>query len=425
METLVLAVSSIITTLGIILCVKNFYKDKIKLNKKILFVIVLSIVLFILLKYSGGLTKLIINYLGMLFSIYFFLVDRNIHKSISYSTIIFLGTAIIEIILTIILKSIINFDDLYNKYVITLLFFNIGVNIVLVLCSYIKSIQNMANKFRISNTILKVVLFFIIVLACLIGIQNKNIINTGNLSYIINILMFFFLVLITYIIMDINNKNNEINNRYNQMMEYMTEYESIIDEQGKKNHEYKNQLLILDGFINDKKKLKSYLNTIIDDYKTGENYEIRQLSHFPNGGLKGLLYYKLAKMKESNIKYYLYVSKEVRKPLEKLDIKNYKDISKILGVLLDNAIDASIESSLKEITIDFSTDDKYLVVSISNSINKDIDISKIGTGYTTKGKNHGYGLRLVKDIIRNNNNLELNTDKTDKEFTQTLLIETK
>ena len=36
-----------------------------------------------------------------------------------------------------------------------------------------------------------------------------------------------------------------------------------------------------------------------------------------------------------------------------------------------------------------------------------IDISKIGTGYTTKGNGHGYGLKLAKDIVNNNSELSI------------------
>ena len=425
METFILIISSFTASLGIMISVCNLYKEKIKITKKIIYIILLSCIFYLLLKYTSNFTRLIINYIGALFLNYFILLERNIQKSLSFTTFTFLGTAIIEVLLTIFLKSVINFDDLYNRYIITMLLFNLIVNILLILLTKIPFVIKLANKFKLSTKILRLVLLLIILLASLIGIQNKNIINTNNINYIINILMFIFIILIIYIIINIDYKNSEISNKYNQMMEYMTEYENIIDEQGKKNHEYKNQLLILNGFIDDKKKLKEYLNTIIDDHKTGQNYEIRQLSHFPNGGLKGLLYYKISKMKENNINYYLYVSKEVKKPLEKLDIKNYKDISKIFGVLIDNAIDASMESNLKEITLDFKMDDNYLVITITNSIKNSTDLTKIGTGYTSKGKGHGYGLKLVKDIIKNNDNLELVTDNTENEYTQTLLIDTK
>lgn len=425
METIIILISTLISSLGILFSVCNLYEGKIKIKYKLLYVIVLTIIVFILVEYTNVFTKLILNYLSIMFSMYFILLDKNIHKSLTYTTTIFLGFTVIEILLTFLLKTFVNFDEIYNSYPIIILIFNFIVNIILVLFTSIKYIKNLSNKFIFSNNTLKLFLLLIILISSLIAIQNKNIINTTSINYLINILMFFFIILIVYIIININNKNNEISNKYNQMMEYMTEYENIIDEQGKKNHEYKNQLMILNGFIDNKKKLKEYLNTIIDDHKTGQNYEIRQLSHFPNGGLKGLLYYKISKMKENNIKYYLYVSKEVKKPLEKLDIKNYKDISKIFGVLIDNAIDASMKSTLKEITLDFKMDDNYLMITISNSIPDNIEISKIGTGYSSKGKGHGYGLRLVRDIIKNNNNLELITDSNEKEFTQILMIDTK
>ena len=83
---------------------------------------------------------------------------------------------------------------------------------------------------------------------------------------------------------------------YKQSIDYISEYESIIEEQGKKSHEYNNQLMIISGYIDNKKKLKEYLSTIIYDYRTGQNYEIRQLYKFPKGGIKELLYNKIYKM---------------------------------------------------------------------------------------------------------------------------------
>ena len=62
-------------------------------------------------------------------------------------------------------------------------------------------------------------------------------------------------------------------------------------------------------------------------------------------------------------------------------------------------------------------------IEISNSYNNIIDINKLDKrGYTSKGKQHGYGLSLVKEII-NNNSLLSNEKRISKDiFTQVLKI---
>ena len=109
-----------------------------------------------------------------------------------------------------------------------------------------------------------------------------------------------------------------------------------------------------------------------------------------------------------------------------MDIKLYTNISKVLGVLIDNAIEGALDSSKKEISLDISKDNNYIVMTISNTYNKNIDINKIGKkGYTSKGKGHGFGLRLVKEIIKKNNKLELVTETDDNNIIQTFLIESE
>jgi two-component system sensor histidine kinase AgrC len=236
--------------------------------------------------------------------------------------------------------------------------------------------------------------------------------------------MLFLLAIFSLIILKLIFNISEIEKKYNKIIKYVIEYEKIIDDQGERNHEYNNQLMILKGYINNKKKLEEYLNTIINDHKLGQNYEIRQLSHFPNGGLKEMLYYKISEIKDNKIKYYLYVCNDASELLEKMNVNLYRDITKVFGVLIDNAIDASLESEDKEFSLDFSKDKKQIIITISNTYNKNIDIKKIGKkGFSSKGKGHGFGLKLVKDIIKRNKNLELVSDFDDKYFIQTFLID--
>ena len=67
-------------------------------------------------------------------------------------------------------------------------------------------------------------------------------------------------------------------------------------------------------------------------------------------------------------------------------------------------------------------DNKNIVFKIYNTYKGKIDIEKVGTGYTSKGKGHGYGLRLVKDIINENKVFDISHDLEDNYFVSSLYI---
>lgn len=297
---------------------------------------------------------------------------------------------------------------------------NVFIIIIIVLELSIFIYYLLRSKLYKNIVLLCIIVLIISVLVFYVKINIfDNIITNDNLSIFLLTLMFYIELRLLYSINQLEIKNNKIR-------ECISEYEKIIDSQGKKNHEYNNQLLVLKGYINNKKRLEEYLNELINDHIKGQNFKIKQLSKIHNGGLKELLYYKIRIIKEKNIKYYLYISKEASESIENIDIKLYKNITKVLGVLIDNSIDGAIESIEKELSIEFNKDDEYIIITISNSYNKKMNINNnIKKGLTTKGKGHGFGLKLVKDIIKNYKELELITESDEKYFTQILLIDQK
>ena len=233
------------------------------------------------------------------------------------------------------------------------------------------------------------------------------------MNYIVSIVLGFILLIVILVSYG----------RIQLLLKTVYRYEEIIDSQGKKNHEYNNQLLVLLGYIDNKKKLKEYLYTIIEDHRTGQNYEIRQLANLKEGGIKKLLYYKIDNMKLKNIECNLYITEDAGNMIEDLHINEYKSLTKILGVLLDNSIDGALNSDEKEVFLDIKERDNKLIISISNTYGDDISLKKIGKSkYTTKGFGHGFGLSLVNDICNKNNNIDFKTIKENNMIKQEIIV---
>ena len=127
-------------------------------------------------------------------------------------------------------------------------------------------------------------------------------------------------------------------------------------------------------------------------------------------------------MEDEKVNYEIDVESGVKTKLKNANIETYKNITKVLGVLLDNAIESSKKSKEKNIIILVSKDNKDVIFSISNTYKGKIDIDKFGTGYTTKGKGHGYGLRLVNDIVESDKTLILEKEIDSGYYTTKLII---
>ena len=100
------------------------------------------------------------------------------------------------------------------------------------------------------------------------------------------------------------------------------------------------------------------------------------------------------------------------------------DICKIVGVFLDNAIEEVKRDSNGSISIELYLANDKFNISIANTFEGLIDLEKMSEKkYTTKGKNRGYGLTLVKEIIERNNKLKNIRKVNDNVFIQILEID--
>ena len=188
-------------------------------------------------------------------------------------------------------------------------------------------------------------------------------------------------------------------------------------------HDFDNIVTTIGGYIrtNDMNGLKDYYVQLEDDCQRVNNLYLLNPEIINNDGIYNLLTKKYQEADSKDIK----VNMTFLLDLSNLHMKIY-EFARILGILLDNAIEASSECKEKIINIDFRNDQKNSrqIITIENTYkDKNVDTEKIfEKGISSKEKHTGLGLWEVRNLIKKNNNINLFTSKTDKYFSQQLEI---
>lgn len=378
----------------------------------------------------------IIRYMLKIFIMIF--IYRNIFKESFAKTIIsvfilYVGIIAAEAIFIIVFLLLLRMDKTFLEgsalgIIITNLFISIIVY-SLFRMKWIKKLTSLIIKWYSNNDTVNVVLTCSLA-ELVIGIleyQNYEINFTVN--YLIVYIIFIFGSII-FIIGFFKEKirNNKLIYDYDQLLEYSKEYEKEVVEKSKKQHEHRNQLVIIKSMISSKdKETIKYIDDLLKEPSGNKDFKlINKLSYIHSNGLKGLIYYKIKEMRKKKINVSVEISEQINdKKLWKICDLNLKDISRCLGVYIDNAIEATSISNEKEFMLEIIKDDNNIVFIISNTFTGELDLSKFDKeGYSSKGKNRGYGLPLVKEIIDNNEFIFQEREIIREYFIQKLYIKT-
>ena len=149
------------------------------------------------------------------------------------------------------------------------------------------------------------------------------------------------------------------------------------------------------------------------------NDAVGKLYHLDILELKSLMSLKLNYALELDIE----VSLEITEKIDRVDMKTL-DLVRVMGILLDNAIEACQECEDKKLEIALIRMTNSVTCIIRNTYLKhEMDYSKIGTaGVSSKGKQRGIGLFNIKSILNDYENVFLDTEYEDTVFTQTLQV---
>lgn len=427
MNLLNLILSGIVSGTMSYFSILNISNSKKNFHEFIIYFIIFVPLLLISYEFFYGITRLILNILFIIISLYFSIFKKDISNSVYYTLSYEMIAFISEFLTSVAILIIFNFNSIeYSNLPFSLSISSLINSILIYLISKVNFISK--NIRKLNNIIKKnnkewIYIILVMILMILLMTFNRYKMNSTIEYYVYIFIILFVVVSFVYVIYN-KFQRQAMEDKYNESMEYVLRYEKIINEQGKKNYEYNNQLMVIKGYINKPERLSEYLDEVIGEHKTGQNYTVKQLGFLPDGGVKGLLYHKLSKMEDNNIKYYLYVDQNLKdKDIESFDLKTYHDLTKLLGVFLDNAIDAALKSEEKEIEVELKDKDDCLLLTISNTYDKNTDINKVGkSGFTTKGVGHGFGLSIVKDIAKTNSEIETFSSKESDKFIQTAMI---
>jgi len=281
-------------------------------------------------------------------------------------------------------------------------------------------------KAKMATLIILVILLFVISINILVinkidGSSFSYLLSIG--SFIASMLLCMSLFYFINIIIDTTN-TLDLTKEYNAKLElYNKTMQELIDTQRRTVHEFNNKMTVLNGYIKDKRYEDAEF-FISKSLKETKNLDNTLFKNIKNSGLKSLLLFKFAEIKDKNIGFELMVNKRIESLIIDSD-----DLCKILGIFLDNAIEAAVNSERPFISVGIVKIEESISITIMNSIaNEYIDMEKnfqekiFQVGYSKKGYNRGFGLSIAKDLIDRYKELSCVTEIIDGFFIQDLIV---
>ena len=387
--------------------------------------ILLNILVF---KYTTGTIKTIITCL-LYSSLFFSIFKIKLSKSI-FTSIVYIILLVIPDLLT--LGGAIYIFDVSKEFCYESLsgsiisnFSVLGIMIILTV-SIRKPLKKLINYNLSTNK--KIIVMSSITLVML-AIFFYNLIktfefNNNIITYLVIIVM---LICILLYLFKQKIENEKISKKYDELLDVMKSYESDIEEQRTLRHETKNEFATIKCKLQDKENNKTiieYIDSVIGEKEKAGSTKYSKFKYLPSNGLKGFFYYKFIEAEKKGINVSINISKQIENSfLKDIETKDFKDLARIIGVYLDNAIEASSTSEDKKLGIEMYLIKEKIEIIITNTFNNEINLDKIGKeSFSTKGKHRGHGLLLVNKILSENNMFEAKNEIRGNIYIQSLKI---
>lgn len=336
---------------------------------------------------------------------YKYIFNISFFQSLLLSVCVMLFSFFSEALLYAFLYSFLN-ESVVRVFGITMLFSNLLIGVMINLISLIPFVKKVIKNIFIKmdnytrfETIF-VCIFWIIASSMLCYSISKESINSWGFWLSLAIEVVFILFMFNHF----RDKDRYIglNERFDDLYEYVQTMEESLDNEQMNIHEYKNQLSVIRSMTNNK-KIKDYIDSLVDECPDDAKWNT-ELKNLPQGGLKGLLHYKLACAAKKDLNVLITVSPDTASVIKSLSLEDMKQLSRLVGIYMDNAMEAALDTEKKNVALEIYKIKDTVNIVISNSAN--IDESKVKMigkkGFTSKGKGHGRGTYLAKKMLLHN-----------------------
>ncbi|REH97059.1 ATP-binding protein [Staphylococcus felis] len=349
---------------------------------------------------------------------------------------------IISVVVSVLILILCDFiSTLFYQYILT---FNLNYYIVQILyaAAFMFASFLIAFAFRKLMNLLKlswlyvnrIYLLFLFALLVVFFItiyfyRPTSVSSLDDMLSIAYLVMLYFLAFISVITLVTISVAREIRYRRSQKevedyYKYTLQIEKINNRMRKFRHDYINILSTMSEYLREEdiEGLKQYFSDHITPLKSNFEMNTLQLNGIDQlkvREIKGLITTKILQAQENHIE----ISVEVADEITQINMELI-DLSRALGIIMDNAIEASLNIENPMIQIAFIKTDNSVLIIIMNKAPK--NLPKLHTlfkeGFSTKGGNRGLGLSTLKEITDNTENVLLDTTIENQYFIQKLEI---
>lgn len=398
--------------------------DKIVINKKIIIFSIISGILICGISYTNdGVSRIILNMFILAISA-MIVFDDSFTKSIVNTILCFIIMLIFELITSFVLMifKVTNLD-VFDSIIVL----KVGYSLLNLLFLYhiagldkARKGTNYINARMGKNSI--AILVSVVAVILVTFLDYKMVVAGNKKIYFSNIaILVSFAFVMIYGVYN-NVKSVKEVEKTEALLNFISTYEKKIDEDRINRHEMLNNLLILKSFKD--KNSKDFNDTLDDLIKLYDKkgMGVKNINKLP-AGLKGMVYYKLEEVQKKNLNVILNISKQVSLSLENINHKDYVLLCKTVGIVLDNAIEASSNSKEKMLNIDVYKEKDDVIIMVDNSYSKKVDLEKLGSkNYSTKGEGRGLGLYIIKNLLKTSKCIILEQTANNKIFTSKITI---